>query len=200
MIARLAVRTESVKLVYVGRFVPKKQIDLLIRYARRCAEQNVSVDVLIFGKGGEEACAARDLAAGLSNVKFHEHDDYGLARALRVSSAVVIPGYVGLAVTHAFAHGVPVLTRRGQFHSPEVEYIKDAVNGMLLPAEPDQFFAALDNFVADSDLRRRLAAGAVASAATIEMGYMVNSFRNSVRKSFWTFLQRSNGVAESSDV
>ena len=137
------------------------------------------MDIIIFGQGSEEQ-RLRSLAQVLPNVAFHRHDDLKLARALRISAAVVIPGYVGLAVTHGFAHGVPTLTRRGQLHSPEVEYIDHGVNGLFLSEDPNEFFAELDAFVDDRELQRRLANGAERSGQTMNMGHMVDTFRNLV--------------------
>ena len=178
--AQLGVRANATKLLYLGRLVPMKRVDLLIGYARRCAERGREVDVIIFGKGSEED-RLRSMASGLDNVRFHRHDDLQLARALRLSSAVVIPGYMGLAATHSFAHGIPVITRLQQFHSPEVEYIVDRVNGLMLPEAPDAFVSALDAFVDDADLQERLSAGADETAKMLDMGYMVRTFRDFVR-------------------
>ena len=111
---------------------------------------------------------------------FHRHDDLLLARALRISIAVVIPGFVGLAINHSFAHGVPMLTRHGQPHSPEVEYLENGVNGLMLPEEPEAFFAALDAFVDDRDDQRRLAEGAERTGREIDMDYMVATFHGVV--------------------
>jgi len=49
---------------------------------------------------------------------------------------MLIPGYVGLAVSHAFALGVPIVTQEAPgnipFHGPEVESIVDGANGMIV--------------------------------------------------------------------
>jgi glycosyltransferase involved in cell wall biosynthesis len=178
---QLRVRPDSVKLLYFGRLLPNKRVDLLIEFASRCAQKGRKIDVIIFGQGIEEQ-RLRGLAQNLSNVVFHRHDDLLLARALRISSAVVIPGFVGLAINHGFAHGVPMLTRYGQPHSPEVEYLEDGVNGLMLPEAPEDFFAALDVFVDDRNLRQRLAEGAKRTAHEIDMGHMVTTFNGLVSK------------------
>ena len=175
----LEVREDSVKLLYFGRLVDMKCLDLLVAYARRCASRKRNVDVIIFGAGPQEA-ALRSAANGLRNVVFHKHDDLKLARALRMSAAIVIPGYVGLAIPHGFAHGVPTLTRKGQLHSPEIEYIEDGVNGLILPEDREDFFAALDSFVDDEALQKRLSDGASRTAAGLSMDNMVNAFHNLV--------------------
>jgi glycosyltransferase involved in cell wall biosynthesis len=176
---QLGVRPGSVKLLYFGRFLLAKRIDLLVEYAKRSAQGARDVDVIVFGQGPEEE-RLRAAARNLSNVVFHRHDDLLLARALRISSAVVIPGFLGLAINHSFAHGVPVLSRYGQPHSPEVEYLEDGVNGRLLPEAPEEFFAALDAFVEDRDEQRRFAEGAERTARKIDMDYMVATFHRVV--------------------
>jgi glycosyltransferase involved in cell wall biosynthesis len=178
----LGVRSGSVKLLYFGRLLAPKRVDLLVEYARRCAQARRDIDVIIFGQGAEEG-RLRALARGVSNVVFHRHDDLLLARALRISSAVVIPGFIGLAINHGFAHGVPMLTRFGQSHSPELEYLEDGVNGLMLPEAPEAFFTALDVFVDDNDLQRRLADGAERTARKIGMDYMVATFHGVVSES-----------------
>jgi glycosyltransferase involved in cell wall biosynthesis len=137
------------------------------------------VSILILGQGAEEA-RLRELSTDLSSVVVHQHNDLKLARALRVSAAVVIPGCVGLAVTHGFAPSVPILTRRGQLHGPEVEYLEDGGNGLLLPEEPGKFFEALDAFVDDRALQRRLSEGAERTAHTIDVHHMVATFHRLV--------------------
>jgi glycosyltransferase involved in cell wall biosynthesis len=191
----LGVRIDSTKLVYFGRLVATKNVDLLVDFARICKQKSLAVDIIIFGEGPEEL-RLRKLAAALANVVFHRHDDYRLARALRLSAAVVIPGYIGLAITHGFAHGVPMLTRLGQFHSPEVEYLEDGVNGLLLPEEPEAFFAALDAFVRDPRLQRRLAEGAERTGHSIDMDHMIVTFRGIVAECLGATKQtRSNAHA-----
>ena len=54
-------------------------------------------------------------------------------------TAVVMPGKVGLAATHAFAHGVPVITREHGLHAPEVEYIESGRNGLIIAGNVEVF-------------------------------------------------------------
>ena len=139
------------------------------------------MDIIIFGQGSEED-ELRRLAKGLSNVVFHAHHDLKLARALRIGAAIVVPGYLGLAVTHGFAHGIPTLTRRGQLHSPEIEYLEDGINGLLLPEDPEAFFSALDGFINDRELQMKLSEGAKQAAGCFSMINMARTFDELVRE------------------
>jgi succinoglycan biosynthesis protein ExoM len=177
----LRVGPEGPVLLYFGRFRPEKRLDLLIDYARRAAAAGRPVAVAMFGAGREQA-ALETRATGLDKVVFHEASDgLPLAQALRIATAVVIPGYVGLAITHAFAHGVPIITRENTDHAPEIEYLVPGENGLLLPQDVEAFFTGLDRFLADPELQARLRQGADAFAARLSMDRMAAVFDGLVR-------------------
>jgi glycosyltransferase involved in cell wall biosynthesis len=168
-------------LLYFGRFLPAKRINLLIDYIRHAANDGRRIGLLIFGGGVEKERLVKS-AVGLDTVRFFAHDDLALTRALRIASAVVIPGFVGLAITHAFAHGKPVITRAGQMHSPEIDYLKHGENGLLLPRDRDAFFNGLDSYLDDRELQERLHAGAAAAAEQFKIANMAVAFDDLVRR------------------
>lgn len=177
----LGVPADAQVLLYFGRFLPDKRVDMLIDYARRCAERGRNVHLIISGEG-PEAERLRAQAQDLGNVVFRKLLDLDLAYALRIASAVVIAGFSGLAIAHAFAHGVPFLTRKGIIHPPEVDYIDDGVNGLMLDTEAEDFFAGLDRYLDDAELQARLRAGAEATAAGLSMDAMATNFDGLVRR------------------
>jgi glycosyltransferase involved in cell wall biosynthesis len=168
-------------LLYFGRFLATKRVDLLVEYARRRQDGGRPIALVIFGAGAERDRLGR-AAAGLDAVRFRAPDDLALARALRIAEAVVIPGYVGLAVTHAFAHGVPVITRDGQSHSPEIEYLRHGENGLVLPAAPAAFYTGLDRYLGDAALRARLRAGAERTGQSFDLTLMARRFDDHVMR------------------
>ncbi|MDN3401560.1 glycosyltransferase family 4 protein [Pseudoalteromonas sp. APC 3213] len=58
-------------------------------------------------------------------------DETKLAVIFKSADWFIMPGYVGLAIVHAFSAGLPVLTEKISFHSPEINYLKDGVNGKM---------------------------------------------------------------------
>lgn len=155
-------------LLYFGRFLPAKRVDLLIDYARYRANAGRPVGVIIFGSGVESQ-RLQEQALGIDQLTFWSPDDLKLAEALRIASGIVIPGFVGLAITHGYAHGVPMITRENQAHSPEIEYLVHGDNGLILPEEKQMFFTYLDAFLDDIQLQLRLRAGAAATARTLSI-------------------------------
>ena len=113
----LRLASDSAVLVFLGRVYREKRLDELLEAVRMIESRGLTrkpVEVVVIGDGPElEGIRAR--AAGRERVHFlgELYDQEAVARHLRVASAVVIPGKVGLAVNHAFAHGVPVITRAG---------------------------------------------------------------------------------------
>ena len=43
-----------------------------------------------------------------------------------------MPGLVGLGVLDSFALGVPLITTAYPYHSPEIEYLRDGGNGIIV--------------------------------------------------------------------
>ncbi len=195
----LGLSAESVVLLFVGRLNAAKRVDVLIEAVQKLrAQHGALIEVLIVGSGPEEA-QLRSLARGAAWCHFpgQMYDTGALSRIFRMSDAVVIPGYVGLAVNHAFAHGLPVITCHSETHSPEIEYIQDGLNGLIMPSL-QELGSGLLHFATSGELRRSLAAGALRSRDKLDLQRMVDAFDSGVRRA----LERSrtgcqrNGLLE----
>jgi glycosyltransferase involved in cell wall biosynthesis len=180
---RYGLARESIVFLFVGRLNNAKRVDALIQAAKALRKsQALPVEVVIVGGGPKEE-ALKKLAEGAAWCHFLGaiHDVGILSQLFRVSDAVVIPGYVGLAVNHAFAHGLPVITCHSATHSPEIEYIRDGVNGVILPCMA-ALGEGLREFALSETMREMLAAGALASRDALDLQKMVNAFDGGVRR------------------
>ena len=81
--------------------------------------------------------------------------------------AVVIPRKVGLAVTHAFAHGLRVITRDHRRHAPEAEYIESGLNGLM---EISVFLQTVADCL-NNDRQRRMSEAALKTREQLTLGY-----------------------------
>jgi glycosyltransferase involved in cell wall biosynthesis len=179
----LGLSTEAVAFLFVGRLIAAKRVDALIEAVQKLRRQSqVPAEVLIVGSGPEEA-QLKSQANGAAWCHFlgEQYEADSLAKIFRACDAMVIPGYVGLAVNHAFAHGLPVVTCQSETHSPEIEYIEDSVNGFILPSLAD-LASGLLHFASSGELRRNLAAQALASRNKLELQHMVQAFDEGVRR------------------
>jgi len=174
---------DAVVLLFVGRLKEAKKVDALIGAVRALRQrQAIPVEVLIVGAGPQEA-HLKNLADGATWCRFlgKVYDPDAVGQIFRISDAVVIPGYVGLAVNLAFAYGLPVITCQSRMHSPEIEYVQNSVNGLLLPSI-DELASGLLPFVTSRELRQDLAAGALASRDKLDLQQMVDAFDSGVRR------------------
>ncbi len=182
--AELGLRPDSVVLVYVGRIYREKRLGELVEVARRLGGRPgiPPVEVAVIGDGPDLE-QARALARDVSGMHFLGglYEEAEVARWLRVSAAVTIPGAVGLAANHALAHGVPLLTRESDRHGPELEYLEHDVNALIVPGDLDAYADAVGGFVGSPERRARLAAGALESRARLGLDHMVRAFDSGVR-------------------
>jgi hypothetical protein len=96
-----------------------------------------------------------------------------------VSTAMVIPEKVGLVVNHAFAHGVPVITRCHNLHAPEVEYIEPGQNGLVIPGHFDGFVQTVADCL-NGGHHVHMSAAALKTRERLTLDYMVQTFHEAV--------------------
>jgi glycosyltransferase involved in cell wall biosynthesis len=175
----LGVAPDATVLAFVGRLLAEKKVEELIAAARSLRADGVEIELVIVGAGPQRG-ALEKMATGASWCHFLGpiHDSESIARIYRASDALVIPGYVGLAVNRAFAHGVPVITIASPVHSPEIDYVEDGGNGLILA--PADFVAGLKRFAGDAALRDRLALGALHTRDRLDLARMITAFDDGV--------------------
>jgi len=183
---RLALAPDSVVLLYVGRIYAEKRIEQLVELVERLRAdrpQRPPVEAVVVGDGPALG-DVRERAAGVDGIRFEGavYDQARVAEWLRVAAAVVIPGKVGLAVNHAFAHGVPVLTRQSRLHAPEVEYIEPGVSGLVVEGDFERFVEAVREIVESPERRSALAAGALRGREDLGLAAMARAFDAGVRR------------------
>ena len=173
--AELGLRWGAHALLFVGRLTRRKRVDQVIDLVRRLNDDlGKEVDLLIVGDGPLRA-ELESRAAGLSYVHF-KGECTDVARFMRASVATVIPSAVGLAVNHSFAHCVPMITRSGLLHGPEIEYLRHGENGLVVEGDFDNFVAAVAEYLKDPAMQKRLSAGALAARETLGLDYTVRQF------------------------
>jgi len=161
-------RSRDPLLVAVGRLVPVKRHDLLIRAAAEARRQVPGLRLRIIGEGYERE-RLESLVAELDAEDWVELpgrvDDAELVRAYREAWAVVSSssreGW-GMTITEAAACGTPAVATDIAGHADAVE---DGRSGLLCPDEG--LAAAIVRIATDDALRTRLAEGALRRAQAL---------------------------------
>ncbi len=162
-------RSAEPLVVAVGRLVPVKHFDVLIRTMQRVREQVPNARLTIVGEGFERPhldALVRELDAE-SWVDFAGRvDDDGLVelyrRAWVVASASSHEGW-GMTLTEAAACGTPAVATRISGH---VDAVEESIGGLLADDERE-LALHLGAVLSDESLRTRLGEGARSRAATL---------------------------------
>jgi glycosyltransferase involved in cell wall biosynthesis len=180
----LGLKRDSVVLLFVGRVYPEKKLSEFVSVLRSLRDRGLTrcpVEGVVIGDGPDLERVQRE-ADGMEGVHFvgEIRDRARVARYLRVSAAMVIPGKVGLAVNHAFAHGVPVITRSGALHAPEFEYLEHGRNSIVGEGDLVVFADAVAELVDSPERQAMLARGALESRESLTVASMAASFHRAV--------------------
>ena len=149
--------------------------------------KKISSKLLLIGDG-PEMNSLKLKSENYSRVIFHGEilDMESIGKMLFASDMMLIPGYVGLAVVHAFAYGCPVITTKtdlkyGPFHSPEFEYIIEGKNGFFLKGEIQEYTKKLLEIIKEKESLKQISLNAENTALNeAGLNIFVSGFRNAI--------------------
>lgn len=178
--------TSGATLIFVGRLLPEKRVDVLIEAFQIVSAQIPEASLLIVGSGPERDSIANRCA----NVKGVHllgeiYDEVTLAELFMLSDLLVIPGRIGLTCVHGFSYGVPSVTTTDAIvpQSPEFAYIVDGRNGRVLHSlDPSEYGHALLEILSDTELLDSMKKEASSSGKELGMDHMVQGFVDAVTK------------------
>jgi glycosyltransferase involved in cell wall biosynthesis len=119
------VEAERNEILYVGRFVETKKVDLLIQGFAIAAKSNASIRLRLVG-GGQAASSLQDLVSSHGIIDRVSFDGWvegadSLRSTYSRAFCSVSPGFAGLGLTQSLGFGVPMIVADAEPHSPEIE-------------------------------------------------------------------------------
>lgn len=175
------------RILYIGRLIPQKKVDLLVRAFALAAPHLPEKATLTIIGDGPEAAPLRALATDLGisdRVEFTGAitDEEQLAPYFNAAVLCVCPGAVGLALIHSMAYGVPMLVADTEPHGPEIAALAHGNNGLLFPA--DDVIGLAAGLVDTCGDAARLASMSESARSTVASRYslaaMVDVFESAV--------------------
>jgi glycosyltransferase involved in cell wall biosynthesis len=162
---------DKVNIVYVGQFIHRKGLDILLRAIRPLLEKNPQVRLSLVGTGPEQTAIEASLRKDglLGSVELEgAHPSSRIHERLTRASLLVLPsrwdGW-GLVINEAFAAGVPVVASD---RCGGADLIVPGVNGYRFRSENvDDLRTCLTDFLSSDQKQMRAAALRTASALTI---------------------------------
>jgi glycosyltransferase involved in cell wall biosynthesis len=143
--------------IYVGRLIASKQVDLLIEACSRVKTGGQPLGLIIVGEGPEmgflkEKAFRLNLPVHFTGAVYEETQ---LSLLISAANVLVVPGYLGLSAIHAMTYGTPVIAHDEiDQQMPEVEAIISGRTGAFFyKNDPDSLTKTLLPFMCTSNLR-----------------------------------------------
>jgi glycosyltransferase involved in cell wall biosynthesis len=168
--------------LYLGGLYREKRIAFLLDAAAAVRREVPDFHLLVIG-GGPQAELVATAAARHDWIRY-VGPKFGAEKSHLASLARVqlMPGLVGLGILDSFAYGTPLVTTNVPFHSPEIAYLENGKNGMMVvdPEDVAGYAAAVVRVLTDDAHRAALQAGAAEALARYTIESMVGRFVDGV--------------------
>lgn len=183
----LGVSSDDVLLAYVGRIDTMKNPGWVVETVMRLRQKGLPVRVVFIGDGkilssliedvDRLSDEMRDAIRFIGQVSVEDVDLYLLS-----SDITVMPGMTGLAIVHSFAVGRPYITIKSAYHSPEVDYLRYGVNGLMSDANVDAFCNAVESLVINREARKKMGISAFNYAKEeLTMANQIKGFEQAIK-------------------
>ena len=122
-------------ILFIGRINQSKRIDILIDYFKEIKKNLQNCQLFIIGCGPEFK-KYKQLSKEIKDIHWLGGiiDEKTISKYMQISKIVFVPGHSGLSINHSFAYRKPYITLERKSHPPEIEYIQNGKNGLILPA------------------------------------------------------------------
>ncbi len=188
--------------IFTGGLYPDKRISFLIDASERVRACIPDFELIIIGNGPDrhlvEAAAQRFQWVHYVRSK----NDRDKVPYWATAKLLLMPGLVGLVVLDSFALGAPIVTTAYPYHSPEIDYLRDSVNGVIVQdwKNPTGYADAVVDLLKNEGQRRLLAEQGSKDAEYYSMGRMVTNFADGIEKALRTPRLRSRDAARPESV
>lgn len=177
----LGIRSDNIA-IYIGGMYQEKRLPFLIAAAEEIRKQVPDFQLLLVGSGSQAGFA--EIAASQRGYIHFLGPRFGHQKAtlLKMSKLFLMPGLVGLAVMDSFAAGCPLVTTDVSYHSPEIEYLSNGDNGVMVENadDPSVYAGVVANLLKDDKKLQRLSAMARATSEHYSIERMAEHFSEGV--------------------
>lgn len=168
--------------LFVGRLGPVKHLDHLFAAADLVHRRVPDFELVVVGDGTERPAVTawtRDRSwARYAGARFGA----ALAPLLATAKLTLLPAWAGLVITDSFAARVPIVASAAFAHPPEIAYVRDGYNGLLVDdgGDPALYAEAVAGLLEDEQRRASLVRGCEVSRGDYSIERMAERFTEGV--------------------
>ena len=185
--AELSFNSDNICL-YVGSMYAEKRLPFLLEACHRIRQQVPDFEMIFLGAGSD----ASQVAEAAQEHPWLHYAGVKLGTEavpyFMLSKLLLMPGPVGLVVLDALALDLPLVTTNLLTHGPEIAYLRDGYNGMIVQAaDAAQAYAdAVATLLTDEPARQHLVAGCREGAHTYTIEGMTERFARGIEQALKT--------------
>jgi glycosyltransferase involved in cell wall biosynthesis len=176
--AELGIEGDHIGL-FCGGIYPEKRIDFLLECCIIIKKEVPNFHMIFIGSGIDankvSAAAAQYDWIHYVGPKF-EQDRLVY---FKISALFLMPGLVGLGILDSFAFETPMVTTNYEFHSPEIEYLEQGKNGLMVDNSIEAYSNAVVTLLLTENYKNLLEHCKV-SAAQYTLEQMVENYKNGI--------------------
>ncbi len=150
--------------VYTGSLRDFKRPEFLVATCEKIRELMPDFEMIVIGDGPDAGMMTEAAARWPWFHYLGRKNDMEKVPYWALSKLLLMPGGVGLVVLDSFALGIPMVTTENRFHGPEIDYLKDGINGLMVKPGDDaaHYAAEVAGLMRDDKRREAMAAAALA--------------------------------------
>lgn len=131
---------------YIGGLDSSKRIDFLAAALDRLWMSDPDIRILVGGQGSDADLLDKACSRGQVIMLGYVSVDIQ-ALIASVSSALLMPGRIGLVAVDALVLGIPILTTSWPYHAPEYEYLVESTTRFTSPDDPASYVSLIRDFL-----------------------------------------------------
>jgi glycosyltransferase involved in cell wall biosynthesis len=168
--------------LFCGSLYADKRLDYMIAAADLIHGSLPGFRLVIIGDGPSAdiiraAAPARPWLRWLGALTGHDK-----AKWFSIADLVINPGAVGLHILDAFCSGAPMVTARDSKHGPELAYLENGVNGLIVDGDARAYANAVTSLLSDGARLAALERRALADAHRYSLANMVEHFASGIER------------------
>ena len=174
--ARYGIDERSIVGLFCGSLYGDKKLALLFAACDMIHAELPHFRLLILGDGAEGAYVKTQVQQ--RDWAHWDGVQHGVSKAIAfgLAQAMLNPGLVGLHILDAFSMGLPMITTRTARHSPEIAYLDEGVNGLMVEEDAAAYASATIELLCDPSRLAAMRAAALASARRYTIEAMAANF------------------------